>query len=84
MAFVLLDDGNGKQEVAVYSEAFETNRAKLKEDALLIIEGKISEDRFNGGGVRVIADKIPDYWRSQGYCRVLLLSISDISKTGIA
>ena len=60
MAFVQLDDGHGKQEVAIYSEVFEANRAKLKEDSLLIIEGKISEDRFNGGGMRVIADKIHD------------------------
>ncbi|MDR3412882.1 MAG: DNA polymerase III subunit alpha [Formivibrio sp.] len=82
MAFVQLDDGNGKQEVAVYSEAFEANRAKLKEDALLIVEGKISEDRFNGGGVRVIADKIHDIGEARSlFAQALMLKITDLTET---
>ncbi len=76
MAFVQLDDGNAKQEVAVYSEVFEANRSKLKEDELLVIEGKVSEDRFNGGGVRVIADRIYDIAEAKSnYAQALLLQI---------
>ncbi len=59
MAFVTLDDGWAKQDVTVYSEVFEANRTKLTEDALLVIPGKISEDRFSGG-LRVIADGVMD------------------------
>ncbi|WP_028451070.1 DNA polymerase III subunit alpha [Chitinilyticum aquatile] len=59
MAFVQIDDGYGKLEVSVFSEVYEANRNKLRSDVLLVIEGKISEDRFNGG-VRVIADRILD------------------------
>jgi DNA polymerase III subunit alpha len=59
MAFVTLDDGWAKQDITVYSEVFEANRTKLTEDALLVIPGKISEDRFSGG-VRVIADGVMD------------------------
>ncbi|GGP24214.1 DNA polymerase III subunit alpha [Silvimonas amylolytica] len=59
MAFVTLDDGWAKQDITVYSEVFEANRTKLTEDALLVIPGKISEDRFSGG-LRVIADGVMD------------------------
>ena len=78
MAFVLLDDGHSRQEVSVFSETFEANRAKLKDDALLVIEGKISEDRFNGGGVRVIADRIYDIAEAQSlFAQALRLTLTD-------
>ena len=77
MAFVQLDDGNARQEVAVYSEVFEANRTKLKEDELLVIEGKISEDRFGGGGVRVIADRIYNVAEAKSlYAQALHLRIT--------
>ncbi|MFC4157760.1 DNA polymerase III subunit alpha [Chitinimonas lacunae] len=59
MAFITLDDASARREVSVFSEAFEVNRAKLREDTLLIIEGKVSEDSYSGG-LRIIADKIYD------------------------
>jgi DNA polymerase-3 subunit alpha len=59
MAFVTLDDGKSRRDVTVYSEVFEANRNKIKEDTLLVIEGKVSEDRFSGG-LRIIADTIYD------------------------
>ncbi|HSC79106.1 MAG TPA: DNA polymerase III subunit alpha, partial [Chitinolyticbacter sp.] len=59
MAFVQLDDGNGKVEVSLYSEVYEEHRTKLKDDTLLVVLGKVSEDRFNGG-MRVVADAVMD------------------------
>ncbi|AOX99170.1 DNA polymerase III subunit alpha [Jeongeupia sp. USM3] len=59
MAFLQLDDGNAKVEVALYSEVFEAHRTKLKDDTLLVVAGKVSEDRFSGG-LRVIADAVMD------------------------
>jgi DNA polymerase-3 subunit alpha len=77
MAFVQLDDGWGKQEVSVFSEVFQSNRNKLKDDILLVIEGKISEDRFNGGGVRVIADQIFDVHEARSkFARALSLKMN--------
>ncbi|TCP08451.1 DNA polymerase III alpha subunit [Crenobacter luteus] len=59
MAFVQLDDGSAKLEVSVFAEAFDANRAKLREDTVLVVEGKVSEDNFSGG-LRIIADKLLD------------------------
>jgi DNA polymerase-3 subunit alpha len=43
----------------VFSELFEANRQKLKEDQVLVVEGKVSEDGFTGG-LRVVADQLLD------------------------
>jgi len=59
MAVVLLDDATAQVEVAVFSEVFEANRAWIKEDQLLVIEGKVSHDEFSGG-LRVTADRLYD------------------------
>ncbi|MDD5366483.1 MAG: DNA polymerase III subunit alpha [Gallionellaceae bacterium] len=57
MAFVQLDDGSARLDVAVYNEQFETYRNLLKEDNLLVVYGKVSHDDYSGG-LRVSADDI--------------------------
>ena len=59
MGFVTLDDGTAQVEVSVFNELFETNRLKLKEDQVLIVEGKVSEDGYTGG-LRVVAEQLLD------------------------
>ncbi|MGA7180155.1 MAG: DNA polymerase III subunit alpha [Thiobacillaceae bacterium] len=59
MAIVLLDDGTSPLEVVVFSETLEAHRDWLKEDELLIVEGKVSRDDYSGG-LRVTADKVFD------------------------
>jgi len=46
MAFVTLDDGEGRIEAAVFSELFDAQRQKLRMDELLLVEGKVSRDEF--------------------------------------
>lgn len=46
MAFVTLDDGEGRIEAAVFSELFDAQRNKLRMDELLLVEGKVSRDEF--------------------------------------
>ena len=59
MAFVQLDDGSASIEVSVFSEVFDADRAKIREDEVLVIEGKISRDDFAGEGkVRVVAERL--------------------------
>ncbi|THF63577.1 DNA polymerase III subunit alpha [Pseudothauera nasutitermitis] len=59
MAFVQLDDGTQAREVAVYSEVLDANRGKIVTDEILVVEGKVSKDDFNGeGGLRIIADRL--------------------------
>jgi len=49
MAFITLDDKSARLEVKMYSEVYENHRELLKKDAVLVIEGEVSEDRFSGG-----------------------------------
>ena len=59
MAVIVLDDGNARVEMTVFSELFEQHRHWLKEDVLLIVEGRVTHDEFSGG-LRVSADKLYD------------------------
>ncbi|MGZ5115430.1 MAG: DNA polymerase III subunit alpha [Burkholderiales bacterium] len=59
MAVVLLDDGNARIELTVFNELFEQHRHWLKEDQLLIVEGKVAHDEFSGG-LRISAEKLCD------------------------
>jgi DNA polymerase-3 subunit alpha len=57
IVIVSLDDGTAVVEVTVYHELFDAHRDLLKEDELLVVQGRVSEDRFSGG-VRVVAEKL--------------------------
>lgn len=59
MMVVMLDDGSAQLELSVFNELFERHRDKLKEDALLIVQGKAQRDEFSGG-LRVTADELYD------------------------
>ena len=59
MMVVMLDDGTAQLEVTVFNELFEKHRDKLKEDALLVVQGKVQRDDFSGG-VRVSAEELLD------------------------
>jgi DNA polymerase-3 subunit alpha len=59
MAVIVLDDGNARVELTVFNELFEQHRHWLKEDQLIIVEGKVANDEFSGG-LRVSAEKVFD------------------------
>jgi DNA polymerase-3 subunit alpha len=76
MAFIQLDDGSAKLEVSVFAEACEANRHRLREDQVLVIEGKVSNDDFSGG-FRIIADKIYELGEARSrYARSLLVQMN--------
>ncbi|MDB5958868.1 MAG: dnaE, partial [Massilia sp.] len=56
---VSLDDKTAVVEVTIYSELFEAHKNIFKEDEFLLVVGKVSEDRFNGG-LRITAEKVFD------------------------
>ena len=63
MAFVTLDDGQGRAEVLVYNETFDTVRALLKEDQLVLMEIRVTQRMTDDGeaqGLRVIAENVFD------------------------
>jgi DNA polymerase-3 subunit alpha len=78
MAFVQIDDGSTTIEVSVFNELFETERAKIKEDEVLIIEGKVQRDDFAGEGkVRVIAERLLTLAEARGrFAKHLRLSLN--------
>ncbi|TAM34341.1 MAG: DNA polymerase III subunit alpha [Burkholderiaceae bacterium] len=59
MLYALLDDGSAQVEVAIFNELYERHRNRLKEDRLIIIHGKVSNDDYSGG-LRVSADEVFD------------------------
>ena len=59
MAFVTIDDATAQIEVAIGNELFMANAGLLKEDQLLFVEGKVSNDDFTGG-LRVNARRLFD------------------------
>jgi DNA polymerase III subunit alpha len=74
MAFVTLDDASAQIEVAIGNELFMANAALLKEDQLLFVEGRVSNDDFSGG-LRVNARRLFDLAAARGaYASQLRLS----------
>jgi DNA polymerase-3 subunit alpha len=81
MAIVLLDDATTPLEVVVFSETFDAYRDWIKEDELLIVEGKVSEDAYSGG-LRVTADKVYDLAHARNrFARELRLSCNGQSSS---
>ena len=59
MAIVGLDDGTTRIEVVVGNDLLNQSQQLLKDDQLIIVEGRVSNDDFSGG-VRVNARKLHD------------------------
>lgn len=57
MAIVTMDDGTAQIEVVVFNELFDAQRNKIREDEILLIEGKVARDDFSGG-LRVSAERL--------------------------
>jgi DNA polymerase-3 subunit alpha len=57
MAIVSLDDRSGRIEVAVFSDVYLAEREKIVKDAILVIEGEVSNDDFSGA-LKMRADAI--------------------------
>jgi DNA polymerase-3 subunit alpha len=59
MAIVTIDDAVSRVDVVVGAELLSQSAALIKEDAVLVVEGRISNDDFSGG-IRVSARKLYD------------------------
>jgi DNA polymerase-3 subunit alpha len=76
MAIVMLDDASAQVEVSVFNELWEAERVKIKEDELLVVEGKVQRDDFSGG-LRVTADRLMTLAEARGrYARLLRLALN--------
>ena len=59
MVFAVLDDGTAQVEISVFNELYEKHRNRLREDQLLIVQGKVSNDEYSGG-MRIVAEQLYD------------------------
>ncbi|MFY9326738.1 MAG: DNA polymerase III subunit alpha [Georgfuchsia sp.] len=76
MAIIMLDDGSTQIEISVFNELWDAERAKLKEDELLLVEGKVQNDNFSGG-LRVTADRLLTLAEARGrFARSLHLAMN--------
>jgi DNA polymerase-3 subunit alpha len=76
MIVVTLDDGTAQVELTVFNELFEAERAKIREDEPLVVEGKVSRDDFSGG-LRVNADKLLTLAEARGrFAKALRLALN--------
>lgn len=49
MGFVVLDDRSGRIEASLFADVFREYQALLETDALVVVEGEVSNDEFSGG-----------------------------------
>ena len=76
MMVVMLDDATAQVEISVFNELYERHRDKLKEDALLVVSGKVQNDEFSGG-LRVMAEDLLDLAALRArYASLLRLSMN--------
>jgi len=74
MAIVTLDDAQSRIEIVVGNELLNQNSQLVKEDQLLIVEGRVSNDDFSGG-LRVNARKLYDLAAARSaYANMLKIS----------
>ncbi|HMM47966.1 MAG TPA: DNA polymerase III subunit alpha [Thiobacillaceae bacterium] len=59
MMILLLDDASAQVEVVIFNELYEQSRHLLKEDSLLIVDGRVARDDYSGG-MRITAERIDD------------------------
>ncbi|MGA8147981.1 MAG: DNA polymerase III subunit alpha [Gallionellaceae bacterium] len=80
MGVVTLDDGSAQVEMTVFNEIFEDSRPWIREDELLVVEGKVSLDDYSGN-MRVTADKLYDFASARSnFARRLELTINSEKK----
>ncbi|EJT85120.1 DNA polymerase III subunit alpha [Pseudomonas putida S11] len=49
MGFVTLDDRSGRIEASLFADAFMAAQSLLQTDAMVVVEGEVSNDDFSGG-----------------------------------
>ncbi|WP_432697642.1 DNA polymerase III subunit alpha [Marinobacterium sp. YM272] len=57
LCFVTLDDRSARMEVTLFGEAYDAARNQIAKDAVLIIEGEVAQDDYNGG-LKVRGNKV--------------------------
>ena len=74
MAVLQLDDRSGRIDVTVFADKYYEQRDTIVKDALLVVEGVVSEDGYTGG-MRMRADNVRSLYDARsGYLKGIVLS----------
>ncbi|HEY7774543.1 MAG TPA: DNA polymerase III subunit alpha [Marinagarivorans sp.] len=60
MAFITLDDRTGRIDLAIFADTYDDHREIIVKDALLVVEGQVSNDDYSGG-LKMRAETIRDF-----------------------
>jgi DNA polymerase III subunit alpha len=66
MGVLVIDDSYARLELTVFNELYEKHRHWLKEDTLIVVEGKVSKSMFDDSeNLRISADEIYDLQKAR-------------------
>ncbi len=66
MGVLVLDDSYARLELTVFNELYEQHRHWLKEDTLIVVEGKVSKSMFDDSeNLRISAEKLYDLQKAR-------------------
>ena len=82
MAVITLDDGDAQVELTVFNEEYERSRQWIREDELLVVQGKASLDEYSGN-VRVSGEELYDFAQARSH-HAKYLALHCDGKVGIA
>lgn len=60
MAFITLDDRTGRVDIAIFADTYNAHRDLIVKDALLVVDGQVSNDDYSGG-LKMRADTIKGF-----------------------
>ncbi len=76
MAVITLDDRSGRIEVAIFADTFQEYRDKIVKDALLVLEGQVSEDDYTGG-LKMRADQVKSLTEArENYLKAIVIDVT--------
>ena len=76
MQFVTIDDGTGRVEITVRGEQIDEYAERIVKDEVLIVDGDVSPDEFNGG-YKIRARELYDLAHARGrFARQLLIRLN--------
>ncbi|WP_010323529.1 DNA polymerase III subunit alpha [Marinobacterium stanieri] len=57
LCFLTLDDRSARMEITLFGDVFDAARSLINKDAVLVVEGEVAQDDYNGG-LKVRASKV--------------------------
>ncbi|MDX1694358.1 MAG: DNA polymerase III subunit alpha [Ketobacteraceae bacterium] len=77
MCFMTLDDKSGRLEVSVFADTYEQYKDLILKDAVLVVEGEVSNDDYSGG-LKMVTRKCFSIGQArENYARMLTVSVGE-------